>query len=196
MSGVTRKPYEVIEDPATDHHYCPKCEWLLGQCKCKGDAVGECPKNLREPFNRLTNKDRAFVRDCLQRLRAPDLVIAPGGVPYLYRWHLVPRNDQANVYLHIQVADDAGRDLHDHPYDNQSVIIAGGYRETWSLNGSGVARDDERVPGDVIHRSAATAHRLQMLVGVPYTITIFTTGPRVRDWGFYTPKGWVRHEQQ
>jgi hypothetical protein len=42
-------------------------------------------------------------------------VIAPDGQPYLYRWHVIERNPEANTYFHIQVDDDPERPLHDHP---------------------------------------------------------------------------------
>lgn len=123
--------------------------------------------------------------------RKPDLIIAPDGEPYLYRWHVIPRNEKANVYLHIQVADDAGRDMHDHPWDNQSVILAGGYLELWPADPCGTVRRD----GDVIQRWADERHRLEMIPGVPYCISLFSTGPKIRDWGFYTPSGWRPHTE-
>lgn len=118
----------------------------------------------------------------------PDMTIAPDGKPYLYRWHVVPRNPIANVYFHLQVASDPERPLHDHPWDNTSVILAGGYTELYSPNPGGKFHDVEefaRKPGDVIHRKAGHAHRLILPEGVKYTMTLFTTGPRIRDWGFW-----------
>lgn len=123
--------------------------------------------------------------------RPPDLVIAPEGTPYLYRWHLIPRNYQANIYFHVQVDDDPDRPLHDHPWDSQSVILAGGYWETINECPSDPfimqAYRVLRKKGDVVHRKSTTAHRITLPEGVPYTITQFTTGPKVRDWGFWHP---------
>lgn len=131
-------------------------------------------------------------------LRTPDLTIAPDGVPYLYRWHMLPRNNHANVYLHLQVGDDPERPLHDHQYDNQSVILAGGYVETYILapdvgshNRDAVTRHREVRAGRTIHRRAEEAHRLRLLPDASYAITLFTTGPRIREWGFWTEMGWV-----
>lgn len=121
-------------------------------------------------------------------MRQPDLIIAPHGTPYVFRWHVIPRNAKANVYLHVQVADDAGRDMHDHPYDSQSVILAGGYIEEMPYGGG--TQQIMRVPGDVIHRRASDLHRLSLLRATP-SVSLFTTGPRVREWGFMTPTGWV-----
>ena len=130
----------------------------------------------------------------LREPRKPDLIIAPDGNPYLLRWHLV-KSPVANVYLHLQVADDPERPLHDHPWDNQSVILAGGYWEVLSQYKSGAAFKDIQVfrkAGDVVHRKAAEPHRLVLDRGGPqYALTLFTSGPKIREWGFWYPEGWV-----
>lgn len=124
----------------------------------------------------------------------PDVII--GEPHYLYRWHLVPRNNQGNVYFHIQVGDDPDRPLHDHPWDNQSVILAGGYHEVveglgWEENAT---QTHDRPPGTTIQRPAAQAHRLLLRPGAAYSMSLFTTGPNIRAWGFHTKEGWVAHE--
>lgn len=123
----------------------------------------------------------------LPRLMKPDLEIQPDGTPYLYRWEIIPRRKfGGNVYFHIQVASDPERPRHDHPWDNQSVILAGGYDETyqeappWSRPQTRSVRK-----GDTVHRKAEEAHRLILPEGVPYTMTLFTTGPVKRPWGFW-----------
>jgi hypothetical protein len=125
----------------------------------------------------------------------PNLTIAPDGDPYIYRWHVVKRNPDACVYFHIQVLNDPDRPLHDHPWDNQSVILAGGYIEHLQKRPpDGEVIVLTRRPGDVIFRRATEAHRLLMPPGVAYTMTQFTTGPKVRDWGFWHPtKGWMNN---
>lgn len=139
-------------------------------------------------------------------VREPDLIIAPDGEPYIYRWHVVPRNEEGNVYLHLQVADDPERPLHDHPWDNQSVILAGGYREVYVEHPDNlwVPRERLATEGRVIQRRAEEAHRLFLLPGSAYTISLFSTGPVVRDWGFWflgeaqgllRPRQWVPQEQ-
>lgn len=47
-----------------------------------------------------------------------------------------------------------------------------------------------RQPGDVVTREATALHRLELIDGEP-CISLFFTGPKVRDWGFQCPKGWV-----
>ncbi len=126
------------------------------------------------------------------------LILAPDGQPYLFRWHLVPHNNRANVYLHIQVASDPERPLHDHPWDNQSVILSGGYDEMFDLTpGHPHSRTLTRSlrKGDVVTRKAEEAHRLILPPGIPYTMTLFSTGPKRRAWGFWYPDGWHHNER-
>jgi hypothetical protein len=90
------------------------------------------------------------------------------------------------VYLHLQVASDPERPLHDHPWDNQSVILSGGYIERhvkkmpW-----GRIEEPRRFVGQTVQRLAEEAHRLILPPDVPYTLTLFTTGPVRREWGFW-----------
>ena len=122
----------------------------------------------------------------VMRARNPDFIV---GDNYLKRWFIVPRNRMSNVYLHWMVGDDDDRALHDHPWSNTSVIIQGGYIEVTPKGRF------ERCEGDVIHRDAKQAHRLVMHrddEGKPIPcISLFYTGPNVREWGFHCPKGWV-----
>jgi len=86
------------------------------------------------PFDfagRVTDHDKEIASQYIGSLyRPPDLVIAPKGYgEYLFRWYVIPRNREANVYFHIQTQSDPERPLHDHPWDNTSVILSGGYDE-------------------------------------------------------------------
>ena len=116
---------------------------------------------------------------------APDFVI---GDDYLRRWWVVPRNEQCNVYLHHIIHSDDDRALHDHPWDNTSMILRGDYVE--------VTPEGRffRQAGDMITRSATDAHRLEVL-GPEGCVSLFFTGPKVREWGFHCPQGW-RHWQE
>lgn len=132
--------------------------------------------------------------------RPPDITIAPDGNPYLYRWHVIPRNRDANVYFHVQVASDPERPLHDHPWDNTSYILAGGYDELVEVNPYAQRQIFRRRPGDIVHRPAEQAHRLILPGDRRYTISLFVTGPTVRNWGFWIPDSrgrpvWIAHEQ-
>lgn len=144
------------------------------------------------PLSRLSSSDMDIAIRYVPDLRqAPDLIIAPDGKPYMFRWHVAHNQGAGNVYFHMQVADDPERPLHDHPWDNMSVILSGGYLETLQpVPPYGLKYTLPRRAGDVIFRKATEAHRLFIPEGVPYTLTQFSTGPRVRTWGFWFPDGW------
>lgn len=143
-------------------------------------------------LNLLNNDDFTTVRGILPGgVREPDLTIAgEDGAPYLHRWYVIPRSLQANVYLHLQVASDPERPLHDHPWDNQSVILSGGYDEVLQEHPPWEGtRTVQRRRGQTCNRRAEAAHRLILPKETPYTLTLFSTGPVVRQWGFWVPNG-------
>lgn len=139
------------------------------------------------------------------RILEPDLVIAPDGQAYLYRWHILRDKKAASVYFHIQVKSDPERPLHDHPWDNTSVILSGGYNELYEPAPDLIPPYDPaekpyveclyRAPrkGSVVFRPAKTAHRLILPTSIPYTMSLFTTGPVIREWGFWYPDGFRPH---
>ena len=112
----------------------------------------------------------------------PDFVI--GDPTYLQRWFVIPRNEWQNTYLHRGLRDDDDRALHDHPWDNVSLLLTGSYREI-TPDGTFI-----REPGALIYRKATDSHRLELVDGKPW-VSLFFTGPRVREWGFHCPNGWV-----
>lgn len=114
--------------------------------------------------------------------RPPDFVI---GDDYLKRWWVVPRNQFDNTYLHEILRSDDDRAFHDHPWNNSTLVLDGEYIEH-TPTGSFV-----RKAGDYIQRPATTLHRLEIPDG-GRAITLFTTGPKIREWGFDCPQGW-RH---
>lgn len=154
-----------------------------------------------QPFDfagRVTEHDQNIAAGIIGSLyRPPDLVIAPAGHgEYLFRWHVIPRSKEANVYFHVQTASDPERPLHDHPWDSTSVILAGGYNEIISETPYVCALGSHhlskhRRPGDVIFRPAYWAHRLILPTSIPYSMSLFSTGPKVRDWGFWTDFGFI-----
>ena len=117
--------------------------------------------------------------------RAPDFVIGEPAQPYLRRWWVIPRNAGCNVYLHEILRSDDDRALHDHPWPNTSMLLDGRYVEH-TPEGSAL-----REPGWIGSRPAEAAHRLEILPG-ERAVSLFITGPKVREWGFHCPKGWVR----
>lgn len=106
------------------------------------------------------------------------------GDHYLYRYYII-KSRWINVYLHRVYKSDEERAYHDHPWWNVSVILDGMYREK-TPDG-----DATRRPGAIVLRSAKAAHRLDLLAGP--AVSLFITGPKVREWGFHCPKGWLHN---
>jgi hypothetical protein len=115
----------------------------------------------------------------------PDFFLGSPDDQQLQRWFIVPRNEVSNCYLHRFLRSDDDRALHDHPWDNRSWVLSGEYLEHCD---DGTAR--YRAKGDIIERSAAQAHRIELVNGP--AVTLFFTGPLIREWGFHCPQGW-RH---
>lgn len=157
---------------------------------------------MADAFNwsMLSNEDFEQAMTLLdQKMREPDLIIAPDGNSYLYRWHLQrnfrPDGVGCGSNLHIQVASDPERPLHNHPWDNMSVILGGaGYLEHIQKRPPhGDTLVYQRRKGDVIFRKAGEAHRLIMPDHGVYTMTQFTFGPKINTWGFYYEDGFRPH---
>lgn len=109
---------------------------------------------------------------------------------YLRRWWILPRNRWFNVYLHRFGRSDDDRALHDHPWlFNVSVVLAGELDEH-TVAAGGVGRVDALRAGSVRWRWGAAPHRLELRS--VHAWTLFVTGPRLREWGFHCPRGWVR----
>jgi len=132
------------------------------------------------------------------RSREADFVIGGHERPYLRRHWLLPRNPVFNVYVHQFLRSDDDRALHDHPWlFNASWLLEGAYIE-WvpSRGNANPLRPTCRFlkAGDWKFRWGAAPHRVQLhrLAGPEIPCwTVFITGPRVRQWGFYCDRGWV-----
>lgn len=118
----------------------------------------------------------------------PNLNIGGEDDPYLRRWYVIPRNRWFNIYLHNIVRSDDDRALHDHPWINCSIILKGRYFEMRPTKGATTSVIERRT-GSVVFRRPTSSHRL--IVDQDGAWTLFVTGPRVREWGFWCPKGWV-----
>lgn len=132
-------------------------------------------------------------QDVMQQ-SAPDEIIGRDGKtssndPYLERWHLL-RSGGGHIYLHRFLRSDP-EDLHDHPWPNCSIVLHGRYVEnSWSLDGS---RRETRNPRDIVVRAPEDRHAI---VGVqPGTVTLFITGQKVREWGFWMGGTFVHHRE-
>lgn len=147
--------------------------------------------------------------------RQPDLVI---GTDYLLRWYATPwrrwrhsrfrvlrwlADNLPNAYVHELYRSDDDRALHDHPWASISIILRGQYIEVMPRKDDDPTGDVVRafrLTGDVTRRPAHAAHRLEVLEEpypdglypqpVPRAVTLFITGRRKREWGFWCPQGW------
>lgn len=132
--------------------------------------------------------------------RYPDFIIGEDD-PYLLRWFIIPRNRLFNIYLHKFVRSDDDRALHDHPWlFNISILLKGSYVEH-TPEGNEIVRK----AGDIKGRWGKAPHRIELERKrqwykphlYPYHMrkeipvwTLFITGPKIREWGFYCPNGW------
>lgn len=118
-----------------------------------------------------------------QMQRDPDLIISDD---YLHRWYVLPRNRWLNIYLHRYYGSDNARALHDHPWWSLSWMLRGRLGEVDDHGKRWINAGQWRL------RRARYSHRLIVVGGDEgWPITLFITGPRLRDWGFHCPHGWV-----
>lgn len=128
----------------------------------------------------------------LRRLKTEDIVGDDGSL-YLRRYFLL-KTDRLKIYIHNIERSDDDRGLHCHPWNFVSIILKGRY---WEVTPDSI----EPLPGEtaprgakywgrfsVIKHKAEDAHRL--ILHDPVWTLVFL-GKKRREWGFYTPKGWV-----
>lgn len=130
-----------------------------------------------EEINRGPNDDLFFARWWLMRTDpdAPDRATLRHGAapPALID---AAGSQIGNIYLHRFARSDR-EGIHDHPWDNGTLVIRGRYTEM-TPEGSG-----ERLPGQIVVRSAEQRHAI---VGVqPGTVSLFVTLKKRREWGFW-----------
>jgi len=98
-----------------------------------------------------------------------------------------------SIRLHNIRRSDTDRALHDHPWENISVILEGEMVEVVPLEQSQPCMMDQtkysqyrRRPGDIIARKATDRHRLIIPEGQSVW-TMFIMGAYEQPWGFYDP---------
>jgi hypothetical protein len=104
----------------------------------------------------------------------------------LYMERVILDHPAGTLRLHVIHQVDRG-DPHDHPWDFTSHLLRGAYVEE---------TPDGHVPheeGSIYAKRAEDRHLIVSLAGP--VVTLVTTGLVRRDWGFWTPTGWlVWHE--
>jgi hypothetical protein len=109
---------------------------------------------------------------------------------YMQRWWLF-RSKGLSARIHRIMRSDAARDLHDHPWDNVSIVLRGGYYEEMpDASAHCGVRLVWRGPGAVVYREAEDRHRLH-IVGRYEAWTLFIVFRKRRIWGFHTNRGFV-----
>lgn len=120
--------------------------------------------------------------------------------PLLIRYYLFNGGDHfPSLYLHKLVRSDDGRDLHDHPWWFWTFLLTGAYFEEMPYEfldkKKGIIDTftiERREPFRFYFREPTWTHRL--ILDRPVW-TLVLRGTPERDWGFYTPEGWVRWEE-
>lgn len=113
--------------------------------------------------------------------------IGKPGNPMMQRWRLI-QTPLFGIYVHFIYREDLDPVNHDHPWRFWSLVLRGGYTETYSA--------DARNPADqqVIHRRRWRAHHFpltachRILHVQPRTATLVLVGRKARTWGFYDPQ--------
>jgi hypothetical protein len=117
-----------------------------------------------------------------KRVTTPDFIVGAKDNPYLLRWHLIPRNPFLNIYLHCFKTSDQNREMHCHSWPSLSIILDGIYSDL-TERGHTIHKK-----GDWIFRlNGNVPHRIELIDGFAWTL--FFTGPRYREWGFWCRDG-------
>lgn len=116
------------------------------------------------------------------------------GSPYLIRYFIwKPEGLKGRIYLHHILRSDRDRALHSHPWNFTSFILWGGY---WEHNDSKNPRYS-RIwfgAGTTLHRRAKWKHRLELPEGTT-AWTLFFTGPKINEWGFFPDGKFCHHKK-
>jgi hypothetical protein len=135
--------------------------------------------------------------------------------PYLTRYSF-PRLGLFRAALHVFHRSDHD-EMHDHPWPFVSIILWRGYVEEtpsdqewrvptqkdwderfWGRPGVEYREDGNQIrfrrrkrvyPGMILFRRAEHVHRVDLVEG-KRAVTLVVMGPYVRQWGFWTRKGW------
>lgn len=134
-------------------------------------------------------------------------VIQVDGSNYLRRFYLTPRRlDEYGeetgkklpfgLYLHYFYRGDEDRELHNHPWEKSLsfILLSGYYEERKTEEGEVKLRNIRPFTFNYITKNHF--HRVIKKQNKPHIWTLFLTGKRAQDWGFwdrdtkkYTPHG-------
>ena len=121
--------------------------------------------------------------------------------PYLLRYYVFIKDRSYfpfNVFLHKFLKSDPD-DVHDHPWPFITIILYGGY---WEYKPESTDNNGKILKlsckwwgaGSIRYAPSTQLHRIELDPDVKNTWTLFIPGPKQRDWGFKTDKGWIHNE--
>jgi len=105
---------------------------------------------------------------------------------YITRLHLL-KTPWFAICLHWINKPDPEPYLHDHPVSFLSIILRGGYKEFRMIN-KNVTFPNHRWFNFV---RARPEDRHTIIEVKPNTLTLALMGPKTREWGFHSEKGWI-----
>jgi len=135
----------------------------------------------------------------LSRYLEKRVITRRDGKPYLERYYIF-HSDRfkkiPGIYLHKFLSSDEDEELHNHPWGSSvSFILTGGYIEERRNDKRRVVIKDV-LPGSINYINHDDFHRVDLIKN--YAWTLFMSGNREQDWGFwnrdtdvYTP--WQEH---
>ena len=159
-------------------------------------------------INWALEQNERRVTSCCESLALlfPQHVFETHGDPYLRRVYLLRRKNllavgkkllppslyrrlekvAPSMYLHYFYRGDSDTELHNHPWGiSFSFILTNGYWESrWRPHG---VEDQEKRPGDINVLRAYDFHRVTLRDKTKGAWSLFVSGPRVQDWGFWSP---------
>lgn len=136
-----------------------------------------------------------------------DIMGRPGtleeGRVYLRRWWLLGESGSGStgpasrlpfaLMLHQFLRPDADTCPHDHPWAFFTLVLWGGYDESYrpDLGLTGEVEQRNR-PGILLYRPAHFTHRVTRLLNGRDCWTLVLRLKKERTWGFHTPHGWIK----
>ena len=181
VAALVREAMRILPDPDTDARLPHEEHEQEGETLVAVRAAADA-----EALARMTAAANA-----LRAAREPDETLRREGKwsAHMGRWWLVrPKGTDPSseaLYLHAVLQDDRGRH-HDHPWRSAGLVLSGRVTDE-DRRGNRVTLE----PGDAALRSAAHAHRL--IVNGSEALTVFRTGKRRHQWGFFDERGtWSR----
>lgn len=113
-------------------------------------------------------------------------IISKEGVLHFKRFAIIECK-YFNIYVHTILQADKDLHLHDHPWSYTSIVLKGELVEQTRGN-----KFTNLKLFDVIERDAEESHKIFELK-TPSVTTLFFTGPRKRDWGYWVKGKWINN---